>query len=136
MTDSRPASAQDGHTFDSSEERLRQDASHSTTPFGEDDDRPTPSDYRNPNMGPGPGGHPGPSGPAGDHPAKPVSVAPSDPDVTREPADADQLKHRPEDADYGSGENALGRTRHEVVNISPDDHVEEAQAIHEKRAHG
>lgn len=133
-----PAAAQDGPTFDGSEERLRRDAAHATTPFAEDKDRPAPSDYRNPDMGPGPSGHPGPAragadATSGDYPTAHVPGEPTDPDVDREPPDADQLKHRPEDSDYGSGENALGRTRHEVVNISPDDHVEEAQAIHERR---
>lgn len=96
----------------------------------DDPDRPAPSDYRNPRMGPGPSGHAGPARKAdraGD------GGVPTDADATREPSDAESLKHRPEDSDYGSGDNALGRTRDRVVNISPDDHVEEAQDIHEGR---
>ncbi len=123
----------DGPENDTSETRLQTDAAHGTTPFGEDKDRPAPSDYRNPNMGPGPGGHPGPSGPAATSGSAGVAGEPSDPDVTNEPPDADPIKHRPQDAGYGSGDNALARSGTEVVNISPDDHVEEAQAIHNKR---
>ena len=119
--------AQDGNDFDASEERLARDSTHQTTPFGEDKERPSPSDYRNPNMGPGPTGHPGPSGRADDD--RPADE--SAPDVTREPADAESLKHTGEG--YGSGDNALGRTRGGVQNISPDDHVEEAQDIDEAR---
>ena len=106
-------------------------------PANENPDRPAPSDYGNPNMGPGPSGHAGPARAAADKdPADkgPAKKGPTDPDVTREPSDADSLKHEGEG--YGSGDNALGRTRGGVVNISPDDHVEEAQDIHEGRKPG
>ena len=121
-------------SHNSEKARLRDDRTHQTSAHADGAaQRPVPSDYRNPNAEATPSGHSGPDTQPYDTTAPHTSGEPTDPDASREPDDADTLKHRPEDSNYGSGNNALGRTRGEVKNISPDDHVEERQAEHEAR---
>ena len=84
MNDKDKGKGQDGPGYDGSEARLTTDANHKTTPFADDRRRPAPSDYRNPNMGPGPGGHPGPSGKARDKAPEEHPDQHRDADATRE----------------------------------------------------